>query len=59
MLDARARTKARGNIQKRAVGAAGEWGLTNRMPYFFACLKGILELNEDASSFQGNHGHRL
>jgi hypothetical protein len=43
LLEARARAKARGDIQKRATGEAGDWGLTNRMPYFFACLRDLLD----------------
>jgi hypothetical protein len=44
LFDARTRTKKRGGITKRAVGQAGEYGLTNRMPYFFACLEELLGL---------------
>jgi hypothetical protein len=44
MFDARTRTKKRGDITKRADGQAGQAGLTNRAPYFFACLEELLGL---------------
>jgi len=42
LYDARRRTKGAGNVEKLAEGGAGEMGLRNRMPYFFACLKKII-----------------
>ena len=42
LLEARARTKRRGNVRTRASGDAGALGLTNRMPYFFAVLRDLL-----------------
>ena len=42
MYQARSRAKQAGHIEKRAK-RGGEYGLKNRMPYFFACLRDLLE----------------
>ena len=49
MHEARTITKKRGNIQKRAA-AGGEYGLRNRMPYFFSVLRDLLGMKEDQAS---------
>ena len=42
LYEARSITKQRGDIQKRASGEAGEWGMRNRMPYYFAVVRDLL-----------------
>jgi hypothetical protein len=43
LYEARSITKDRGTtIQKPATGEAGEWGMRNRMPYFFAVVRDLL-----------------
>jgi hypothetical protein len=49
MHEARTVTKKRGNIQKRAA-AGGEYGLRNRMPYFFSVLRDLLGMKEDQAA---------
>lgn len=45
MYEARSITRQRGDIQKRASGDAGRYGLRNRMPYFFTVLRDVLGLS--------------
>jgi hypothetical protein len=46
MVESREITKKRGNIEKRARGERGSYGLRNRMPYFFSVLRDHLGLKE-------------
>ena len=52
MYEARSRAKQAGNIEKPANGEAGRYGLRNRMPYFFACLRDLLGMSEEGSGRQ-------
>ena len=46
LFEARSITKQRGDIKKRASGEAGEWGMRNRMPYYFAVVRDLLGMKE-------------
>jgi hypothetical protein len=50
MYEARARTKKAPGIEKRADGEAGEWGMRNKMPYYFACLRDVLGMKPPPGS---------
>jgi hypothetical protein len=50
MYEARARTKKAPGIEKRAGGEAGEWGMRNKMPYYFACLRDVLGMKPPPGS---------
>jgi len=49
MYEARTITKKRGNIEKRAKDG-GEYGVRNRMPYYFSVLRDLLGMKEDQAS---------
>jgi hypothetical protein len=50
MYEARARTQKAAGIEKRADGEAGEWGMRNKMPYYFACLRDVLGMKPPPDS---------
>jgi hypothetical protein len=50
LFEARSVTKQQGGIEKRASGEAGEWGMRNKMPYFFVVLRDRLGMKEGNKS---------
>jgi hypothetical protein len=38
------------DVQKRADGEAGKWGMRNKMPYYFTVLRDVLGMRDDQDS---------